>query len=180
MRQRRNGERVRLCVLHSTKGVPGGKDRRPQVILPGFGPSVDAALRCARSWSKNGKPGGAHLVMDADGSVGCLADPERETAFHVGGASGVNGASIGLEIFQGSDAEIYQGQIDTTLATLLDIDRRIPPPYRGHPIEHLRLGARGWSGFLGHRDCDANRGAGDPGDAVMDALASAGWARDAG
>ena len=185
MRARRTGERVRMVVLHTTKGIPGGRDRRPQDIRPGLGPRADAALRCARSWSLDGRHGGAHLVVDHDGSVACLADLQREVAYHVGGAPGLNGASVGVEAFQGSGAELYECQIAAVvtlcgaLARLLGVERVVPPPYRGRPVEALRSGARGWSGFLGHRDCDANRGAGDPGDAIMDALVAAGWTRGA-
>jgi hypothetical protein len=83
-RQRSVSERswIHLVVMHTTGGIPGGKDLRPQVILPGFGPSSGGASESATrgsggdrvvvSWTNDkDRPGGAHLVVDFDGTAYC-------------------------------------------------------------------------------------------------------------
>src|SRR5262245_30881382 len=99
---------VRQIILHTTKGIPGGKDHRPQKVLPGVGPVGTQAEGVARWWSVSELCSGAHLVCDFDGSWLCLADLAAECAYH---ATTVNDVSIGIEICQGGDAEIYEGQL---------------------------------------------------------------------
>jgi hypothetical protein len=165
---------VQLIVLHTTKGIPGGKDKRPQVIRPGVGPNVDAELRCARFWSSSDLQSGAHLVVDFDGSIGCLADCAAVVAYH---AKAMNARSVGIEIYQGSDAELYAGQLEAVcdlvdvLTMAFGIQRQIPDKYRG-PIARLASGGDDVVGVVGHRDGDDNRGEGDPGNAIFDALAA--------
>ncbi len=177
-RMRRPGQRVTGIVIHTTKGIPGGADKRPQVILPGFGPHVDAAERCARTWSTDDRPAGAHLVVDHDGVVSCLADLQRVAAYH---ASTCNARTIGIEVYQGSGAELYCRQIDT-LVVLVDfltrrfgIQRQLPWPYEGRPLARLANGAEDFVGVWGHRDSSAHRGEGDPGNACMRALIDCGY-----
>lgn len=168
---------VRSIVLHTTKGIPGGKDRRPQKILPGIGPSGPAAEAVAHWWSTSGLASGAHLVCDFDGSWICLADLANECAYH---ATTVNDVSIGIEICQGRDAELYEGQLDSVVAMVdfltarFGIQRQVPDAYRG-PIARLESGGADCVGVFGHRDQTSNRGAGDPGDAIMDRLRAAGY-----
>lgn len=169
---------VRNIVLHTTKGVPGGQDLRPQVIKPGFGPHVDAGDRAARLWSTDGRGAGAHLVVDHDGAISCLADLQTEAAYHAGSC---NTVSIGIEIYQGADAELYAEQLDVVvrlvdwLTRRFGIQRQTPTPYMDKPRTRLELGATDFVGVFGHRDCSANRGAGDPGDEVFRLLAAAGY-----
>jgi hypothetical protein len=169
---------VRNIVLHTTKGIPGGKDMRPQVILPGLGPDTDVETRIARLWSTDGRGAGAHLVVDHDGGIACLADLMTEAAFHAGSC---NTTSIGIEIFQGAGAELYAGQLDAVVALVdwltrrFGIQRQIPAGYHGKPCTRLELGAIDFVGVFGHRDCSSNRGEGDPGDEVFRMLALAGY-----
>lgn len=168
-----------LIVLHTTKGIPGGRDRRPQVLRLGRGPDVGAELRCARWWSSSDLASGAHLVVDHDGSIGCLADVATVTAYH---ARAMNARSVGIEIYQGADAELYAEQLEAVadlvdlLTIKLGIQRQIPDRYRG-PIERLHKGGADVVGVVGHRDGDPNRGAGDPGDLVFEVLARRGYER---
>jgi hypothetical protein len=169
----------RKIVLHTTKGIPGGRDRRPQVLRPGAGPDVGAELRCARWWSLSDLASGAHLVVDFDGSIGCLADVATTTAYH---AKAMNADSVGIEVYQGSDAELYVEQLEAVgdlvdvLTVKLGIQRQIPDKYRG-PLPRLQAGGHDFVGVVGHRDGDDNRGAGDPGDLVFDMLARRGYER---
>ncbi|WP_394825044.1 peptidoglycan recognition family protein [Pendulispora albinea] len=173
------GTWIRALVLHTTRGIPGGTDRRQQKILPGLGPARGTARSVNSWWSTNGKSAGAHLVVDFDGAVACLADLVTEQAYH---ATSVNPHTIGIEIAQGSDAELYEGQLNAVvrlvdwLTERFSIPRQIPDRYRG-PLPVLQHGGRDVVGVYGHRDQSAARGAGDPGDAVFEHLAAAGYER---
>lgn len=172
---------VRGIVLHTTKGIPGGKDLRPQVLRPGVGPSVAAGLRCADAWSNSHAGAGAHLVVDFDGHVSCCADLLREAAYHAGP---VNQYTVGIEIYQGRGAELYEGQLDALvllcdfLTRTLGVQRQTPDRYRQGPIPRLSIaGAAGrdFYGIYGHRDVSSNRGFGDPGDHAFAWLIKAGY-----
>lgn len=172
---------VRGIVLHTTKGVPGGKDQRPQDIRSGIGPSLGAAARVARFWSNDPGQAGAHLVVDHDGSIVCVADLLLDRAFHAGT---VNDCTIGVEIYQGNAAEMYAAQLAQVvklvdwLTVRFGIQRQIPSAYQG-AIARLAAGGRDIVGVYGHRDVTENRGLGDPGNAIFELLASAGYeARD--
>lgn len=174
---------VSLVVLHTTKGIPGGTDKREQVILPGLGPDTKAEDRTISYWSTDPTPSGAHLVVDHDGSVGCLADLRTVCAYHAG-QSEVNDRSVGIEIYQGSKAEMYEGQLDIVRRVVdvitreLGIQRQIPDYYRNKPIPRLDDGGgKDLAGVVGHRDVSDNRGKGDPGDAIMAVLAKNGYER---
>jgi len=80
---RRSTTWVRGIVLHTTRGIPGGKDKRQQRIVPGIGPRGEA-VRIARVWASDPRKAGAHLVVDHDGSIVCVADLLLDRAFHAG------------------------------------------------------------------------------------------------
>lgn len=171
---------VSLVVLHTTKGIPGGKDLREQVIKPGLGPNTQAEDRTATFWSTDPTPSGAHIVVDHDGTAACLADLSKVCAYHAGQFE-VNNRSIGIEIFQGNDAELYSGQLDVVrkivdvITEYFGIQRQIPSSYKNSPIQRLVLGGRDLIGVVGHRDVSDQRGKGDPGDAIMSVLAAHGY-----
>lgn len=175
---------VTLVVLHTTKGIPGGSDKREQVIKPGFGPDTKAEDRTVTYWSTDPTPSGAHLVFDHDGSVACLADLLNTCTFHAGQYE-VNLRSVGIEIYQGSNAEMYEGQLDVVrkvvdaITSFFGIQRQIPDYYRNNtPVPRLKtLGGRDLVGVVGHRDVSDQRGKGDPGDAIMEVLAKSGYER---
>lgn len=180
-RRRSPGEIVSAIVLHTTKGIPGGRDLRPQVIKPGVGPSSRAGEHVVGSWTLDKKTAaGAHLVVDYDGRIYCCADLALEAAYHAGAA---NGASIGIEMMQGMDACLYEGQLDATVALVeylclrFNVAHKIPQAYAGRPVPALTGKLDGISGVFGHRDLTSNRGRGDPGDEMMERLARAGFQR---
>lgn len=178
-RKRTTSERwVRLVVLHSSLGIPGGADTRPQTIKPGLGPGGNRAERLVRYWTGESRGAGAHLVVDFDGRVSCLADIATEATYHAGHA---NGPSVGIEICQGRDeAEIYSGQLDAAvklcdaLTGLLGIQRQIPERYVG-PSPRLMASVDDVVGIVGHRDLTGRRGPGDPGSAIFYRLGAAGY-----
>lgn len=168
---------ISLILLHTTKGIPGGTDKRKQVIKPGFGPDTKAEDRTATYWSTDPTQSGAHMVFDHDGSVACLADLKTTCAYHAGQFE-VNQRSIGIEIFQGGDAEMYEGQLDTVrkvvdaLTAIFGIQRQIPDYYQNNiPVPRLHSGGKDFVGVAGHRDVSDQRGEGDPGNAIMELLA---------
>ncbi len=174
-RQRENW--IRQLVLHTTKGIPGGSDQRPQDIRPGFGPAVNAGELCSRWWSKDPQPAGAHLVVDHDGRIYCCVDLHREAAQH---ASHANQTSIGIEMYQGRGAELYEGQLGVTvklcdfLTRRFGIQRQVPHRYLG-PVRRLLEDVKDVVGILGHRELSRQRGRGDPGSAIIDRLGLAGY-----
>jgi hypothetical protein len=169
---------VRGIVLHTTRGIPGGSDHRAQLIKPGLGPDRKGDLGTARFWATSAVQAGAHLVVDFDGSMICLADLRLEVSFHAGE---VNEVTMGIEIFQGADAELYQGQLDAVvrlvdfLTRRFKIQRQFHSPYKKGPVPRIAVGALDVVGLYGHRDVTTNRGNGDPGDAIFQTLASAGY-----
>lgn len=170
--------RIRRIFIHTTGGIPGGRDPRPQVILPGFGPPGKAAEDNVRYWTGNNGQAGAHLVVDRDGSVIQTCDLLTEVAYHVPGA---NFDSIGIEIVQFKrDASIFQGQFAVTaklvkwLCGEAGVQFQTHWPYRVGR-KRLNLSAyQGPVGVFGHYQGDDGRGIGDPGDAMWLALEAAG------
>lgn len=178
--RRRRTRWIRQVILHTTKGIPGGKDRRPQQIRPGIGPPGDAGVRVAEFWSRDPKSSGAHLIVDRDRTIYCLADLRDEVAYH---ATVANEYSVGIEIVQGRDAELYDGQLDAVcqlvdlITMIFGIQRQIPAAYRHAPLERFDVAPHRMCGVFGHRDVTNNRGEGDPGDAIFARLALRGYQR---
>lgn len=180
---------IRRIILHTTRGIPGGKDQRAQEIRPGAGPPTWHRLNIAEMWKRDDVYSGAHLVVDHDSTSYCLADLRREAAYH---ATTDNAYSIGVEIKQGGAGELYADQLEAAadvvdvITLFVGIQRQIPALYRGRPIQRLsEVGGCGRDvvGVFGHRDQTHRRGAGDPGDAIFEVLRRRGyepWDFDAG
>lgn len=159
------GRQLRAVVLHTTQG------KWPQIVAQGAGkPTARATIRY---WERSSEHAGAHLIVDADGTVFCLADLVDDVAYH---CVGLNKASVGIEVKQAPDGTLYGEQLATIsrlvpmLCSLLEIPRRVCCNYRG-----VREDLDTFRGVLGHRDASRNRGRGDPGDCVMNAVLEAGF-----
>jgi hypothetical protein len=176
----RDASKVRGIVLHTSRGVRGS-------VREGARPSSRAetlALYQARterevSW---------HLTVDTDGTVLQQADAALWTAWH---ASHANGWTVGIECVQQPDSgDLYRVQVVALVAVVealcgaLAIPRRVPVDAHLRPLagpvrawQSAGEGGRGekWPGVLGHRNLTKNRGAGDPGDGVFEALLAAGF-----
>jgi hypothetical protein len=63
------------------------------------------------------------------------------------------------------------------LTRVFGIQRQVPAVYRGRPVQRLATGRADFIGVCGHRDISRQRGRGDPGDAIMEAFAHAGYER---
>jgi hypothetical protein len=181
-RKRKASEKVCGIVVHSTAGIPGGKDLREQTLMSGAGPSKDAGPFYAQMWQQDeSRNAGAHFVIDYDGQIYQLCDIVKDAAYHAGLA---NGASVGIEVRQDrNSAGFFEIQIEANtqlvlwLTEFLDIQRQIQVlPFTGH-LECLEGKLDKFSGVFGHRNLTSNRGAGDPGDFLLQALADAGFAQ---
>jgi hypothetical protein len=187
----RLGTRINAVVIHSTHGVPGGSDQRPQRVLPGARPSGDGAEANIRYWTRSDANAGAHIILDFDGQVICTADLAREETYH---ATSVNDVTVGIELVQGLSsipvpdaphgyAFFYEKQLAVLVAVVdvitasLRIQRQIQSPYHGSakPVERLVHGGKDCVGVYMHRDQTSNRGPGDAGDCVLEAFLRAGY-----
>lgn len=187
----RRVEDPQLVVVHSTKGIPGGRNQKPQAFRPGAGPRGTAAERTIRYWTLSPTQAGAHIMIDFDGQVICTADLRDECTYHAGG---VNDRSIGIEVVQGEDAThgyFYEIQAKRTVQVLdwltrrFRIQRQFPRGFTtGGWVPRLRVdGGKTCRGVCQHRDQTPDRGAGDCGEWLVNELLAAGyegtnWKRD--
>lgn len=171
--RRRKTRWVRQQINHTTKGIPGGDITLPQWIRPD-GEDRGKEFDVAKFWSTSPKQSGAHTVIDTDGSIGQTADLLKVAMYHAGGR--VNEFSIGHEIYQLNDASIFQATIEAcvklnmAICGLFGIQFQIHRPYTG-PIDRRWVSC---VGIFGHHDVTSNRGPGDPGEFIKDALVTAG------
>lgn len=167
---------LRQVIVHSTGG------RWPMPIIDGCGPGGECE-RYADIWQSDPTHSAAHLVVDSAGTVACLADLARIESYH---AEGSNPWSVGIEMAQGRDGSVHRATIEATadlvvaLCKLLGIPEQMPDRYHGEPLMRMEfgsgaqrrnLGGPDCAGVFGHRNNSGERGRGDPGDAIFEALA---------
>jgi len=168
---------VRQVILHTTKGKVGDVIETP-------GPNLGKEFDVAKYWSGSKKSSGTQLVVDTDGSIGCLADLRKWASFHAGNR-GINQTSIGIELYQilkNGKYSIYRDTIDgaadlcEVLAEQFGIMKQLHLPWTSstRPARLLRGGAD-CTGFFGHRDVTWQRGEGDPGNQIIEELLNRGW-----
>lgn len=171
---------IHAIVLHTTKGIPGGKDHREQQLLPGLGPDQRNCEQLVDCWANDNSCASAHLFVDFNGTAACLADLSSRITYHAA-QHDVNRASIGIEIYQGVNAELYEGQLDCVvrlvdyLTRRFGVQRQFQRIYHKRPVKRITEGGRNVVGIYGHRDVTDNRGQGDPGDYIFQKLAAAGY-----
>ena len=184
-RKRPSGSwRVRGIVLHTTRGLPLSLAANPPPrILPGKGPATNIERDVNHWWSIDARNAGAHLIVDYDASVACLADLLLEETYHAGP---VNPVTVGIEIAQRADLCLFEEQLEGVVALVdwltdkFQIQRQIPRRgvtyyKQGMIIPRCAAGGRDVVGVYGHRDVTLQRGWGDPGDAVFAALERSGY-----
>lgn len=161
---------VRQIVMHTTKGI------WPQRVIPGRGPD-GRDRRVAEYWHRDPEHSAAHIVIDSDGSVACLADLATTAAYH---ATISNEWSVGIEIYQEADGGIYEAALTSAVATVLAIcdammipDQFVGDVYRNEPLQRI-IDDPNYAGILGHRHNTSRRGRGDPGDEIFRRLELAG------
>lgn len=172
---------IRGLVVHTSSGTANG-------VMPGSGRGGQA-FTLARYQANTDREVSWDWTIDLDGTLLWQNDPLRQYSWHAGSVSGV---TLGGEIAQQpGSTKLWQAQVDTfvalmdTLTRELGIQRQIPwhngapdrrvlRRLRGDASGNGRKGADLW-GIYGHRNQTTNRGAGDPGDAVFQALHAAGY-----
>jgi hypothetical protein len=115
-------------------------------------------------------------------------DPLRRYTWHAGA---VNGFTLGIEMVQEANGDLYADQI-AAVVQLIDFLTALLSD-RGHPIQRqipwkngkavagvlARLANsdtdQNVTGVYGHRNQTTNRGPGDPGDSIFEALHAAGY-----
>jgi hypothetical protein len=94
---------VRLIIAHTTRC-------RKARIKPGFGPKTNIGVNLGNWWRNNGRSGGAQLLVAQCGHIYQYGDLQLCLAYHAG-QRGVNRRSFGIEIAQGEDGTLYEGQL---------------------------------------------------------------------
>lgn len=171
---------VRQIVVHSTGG------NWPMPIIPGAGPGGEG-FRYADIWATDPTHSAAHIVVESNGTVVCLADLAIVCAYH---AEMCNDWSVGIEMTQHRDDTMHQATLDATarlvqaICEALSIPFQVcSPAYHSEPLPRMevvteghrhQLGGPDCIGVFGHRDSTSTRGRGDPGDAIYSALTAIG------
>jgi hypothetical protein len=172
---------VRAVVVHSVHGKVG-------VLKPGIKPSTRAEAY-AKYQANTSRDVSWDYTIDTDGTVVVSNDPVKFYTWH---ATSVNPFTLGIEFVQDDDGALYEGQMEAgvkfldTLTRLMSenlhpIQRQVPVGPDGKPVRGVipRIvdvtRAKNFSGILGHRNQTTNRGTGDPGDHIFNALLKAGY-----
>jgi hypothetical protein len=167
---------IRAIVFHTTSGLVGP-------LRPGSEPSTRAE-HFAHTQATDSREASWDFTVDTDGTVVQSNDPVRQFTWH---ANQVNPYTLGIEMVQDSDGSTYEDQVTAAvrladfLARELQLPRQIPWSNGGPTVGVLqRLTEAGGSGAdvygaYGHRNVTTNRGPGDPGDHIFEALYADGW-----
>lgn len=172
---------IRAIVLHTVKGKLGG-------LKPGIKSSTRAETY-ATYQAHTSRDVSWDYTIDTDGTVVVSNDPIEKYTWHAGD---VNGFTLGIELVQDENGDVWQGQIDATVKFLDFVTRELAK--RNHPIQRqvpiTGSGAPVWGvvariekdsdaknvvGIYGHRNQTNTRGPGDPGDHIFNALLNAGY-----
>lgn len=172
-------EWVRQITIHTTKGI------HPQPLRAGKG-AGGRAKAVAAFWRGDANHSAAHLVVDNDGSILCLADLAKTQTYH---ATTVNPWSVGIEMYQEANGGIYEAVLDSTVALVMRLCDLMGIPFQGEArpytsngiLQRLLHGGEDVVGVFGHRDNawdfkrnTSTRGRGDPGDAIFARLRASG------
>jgi hypothetical protein len=173
---------IRAIVMHTVSGKMGG-------VRPGKAPPSKRAESYAKYQANTTRDVSWDYTIDVDGTIVVSNDPLVNYTWQ---ASAVNPWTIGIEMVQESNGDLWEGQIATTVRFLDMITRELAD--RGHPIQRqVPMGpagkpvrgviprianaelAKSVVGIMGHRNQTSNRGPGDPGDHIFEALLKAGY-----
>lgn len=172
-------------IWHTTMGT-GPQAIRPVPVgcsSPALGacvaPTGNRGENVSRYWTGSANQAGAQLIVDAGREILQTCDLATEGAYHAGGA---NDRTLGVELVQEGDKSLWADSLDPTAVLLADflsawfgMQRLYPSRYVG-PQPRLRT-CQTYYGHLGHRDQTSDRGLYDPGNAIGEALGSAGYER---
>ena len=169
---------IRSIVCHTVHGKLGS-------LLPGVGPEGDAAERYAQYQTNTKRSVSWDFTCDLDGSWIIQNDPLK---FYTWQASSVNGYTCGFELVQLNNGDLYEGQIAKAvefidfLTAKLGIQRQIPWDMKNNcppkGIVSRIAGSNNGRDVIGvycHYHQTTNRGQGDPGPYLQQALKAAGY-----
>jgi hypothetical protein len=173
---------LRAIVMHTVHGKTGK-------LLPGLSKPNTRAESYAKYQASTSRDVSWDYTIDTDGTIVASNDPVK---FYTWQATSVNPFTLGIELVQEDNGDLYEGQIavavqflDCLTRELADrghpIQRQVPMSVNGTPVKGVisRIAnaemAKQVVGVYGHRNQTSNRGAGDPGDFIFDALLRAGY-----
>lgn len=173
---------IRAIVMHTVHGKVGK-------LLPGFSKPCSRAESYAKYQANTSRDVSWDYTIDTDGTIVVSNDPIKSFTWQ---ATSLNPFTLGIEFVQESNGDLYEGQMDVAVRFLDLLTRELAD--RGHPIQRQvpitsdgkavkgvikRIAdtdsAKQVVGVYGHRNQTTNRGAGDPGDFIFEALLKAGY-----
>jgi hypothetical protein len=174
---------LQAIVAHTTNGTPHDPPLSPTAA------QSSSACRLARYQTTTDRDVSWDFTVSTTGVVLQQNDP---TNFYSWQAGLVNGRTCGIENEQGPGGTLYPAQVQAfvrlvdTITRHYGIQRQLPArrdaagklrPLRGviARLDEHDGACRTWWGVLGHRNITPNRGPGDPGDVLMQALLDAGY-----
>jgi N-acetylmuramoyl-L-alanine amidase len=162
---------IRGIVVHTVNGVKGP-------LKPGT-KDTGRDFNYARYFANTTRKVSCDYIMDCDGSIAVTNDPLKNFTWH---AESVNPVTLGIEFVQDDkDGALYEGQIAAGvrfiafLCEQLGIQKQVPA-IGGNPdpqvLTRLKAPNDGHTlvGVYGHRNQTTNRGFGDPGNWIFEAL----------
>ena len=171
---------VRAVVLHTVDGKEGG-------LRPGISPPSTRARTEANYQAHTTRDVSWDYTIDTDGTIIASNDPIESLTWQ---ATSVNPWTLGIEMVQEPNGDLWEGQVDVTVRFLDLLTRELAD--RGHPIQRqvpmtadgkpfrgviARIAdaesSKSVVGIYGHRNQTSNRGPGDPGDFIFKALLAA-------
>lgn len=173
---------IRSIVMHTVSGKVGG-------VRPGKAPPSNRAESYAKYQANTSRDVSWDYTIDVDGTIVVSNDPMVAYTWQ---ATSVNPWTIGIEMVQESNGDVWEEQIAVTVKfldfltkSLADlshpIQRQVPMDSLGKPVRGViprivdASQAKSVVGIYGHRNQTTNRGAGDPGDPIFNALLLAGY-----
>ena len=169
---------IRSVVCHTIHGKLGK-------LLPGLGPEGDLAERYAKYQTNTDRSVSWDFTCDLDGSWIVQNDPLK---FYTWQATSVNPHTCGFELVQLDNGDLYEGQIAKAvefidfLTAKLGIQRQIPWDKTKNVVKQGIVNriagsncGRDVIGVYAHYHQTTNRGKGDPGPWIFNALKEAGY-----
>lgn len=169
---------IRSVVCHTVHGKLGK-------LLPGVGPEGDLAERYAKYQTNTDRSVSWDFTCDLDGSWIIQNDPLK---FYTWQATSLNPHTCGFELVQLDNGDLYEGQIAKAvefidfLTAKLGIQRQIPWDMKNNcppkGVINRISGANSGKDVVGiicHYHQTKNRGYGDPGPYLQQALKNAGY-----
>lgn len=172
-----------LIIAHTVTGEP----HEPPLVA-GDAPTT-RACNYTRNQSTTGREASFDFLNASLGVILQQVDPLRRYSWNAGT---LNGRGVGIETEQGPDGAIYAPSVRSFVALCDTLTRAFPVPTQRQLPAVLRNGrrvpdrrvlarfvgegaGRDWWGVVGHRNATIQRGPGDPGDGLMQALLDAGY-----